>query len=79
MTHQADLIGMLDVIGFSYCYFAVFRRRLAAVTTAEVQAAARLLQAEKQTLAIVNPRPGTPPQQAVPATPADLNPDCATH
>lgn len=79
MTHQAALIGMLEANGFSYRDEAEIRRRLAAVTAAEVQAAARLLQADKQTLAIVNPRPGTAPQQAAPATPADLNPDGATH
>lgn len=78
MSHQAALIGMLEANGFSYRDEAEIRRRLAAVTAAEVQAAARLLQPENQTLVIVNPRPGAA-QQGAPAAPAGLNPDGAVH
>ena len=75
MSHQAALIGLLEANGFSYRDEAEIRRRLAAVTAADVQTAARLLQPEKQTLAIVNPRPGA----AQNAAPADLNPSGSVH
>ena len=58
MGHQAAMIGQLEGSGFDYRQEADIRRRLNAVSSADVQAAARLLVPAQETLVIVDPRPG---------------------
>lgn len=55
MSAQASLMGQLQTRGFSYRDEAELRRRLQSVDAAQVQAAARLLTPERQTVVVVQP------------------------
>lgn len=55
MSAQASLMGQLQTRGFSYRDETELRRRLQSVDAAQVQAAARLLTPERQTVVVVQP------------------------
>ena len=55
MSAQASLMGQLQTRGFSYRDETELRRRLQNVSAAQVQAAARLLTSERQTVVVVLP------------------------
>ena len=55
MSAQASLMGQLQTRGFSYRDETELRRRLQNVSAAQVQAAARLLTPERQTVVVVQP------------------------
>lgn len=55
MTSRASLMGRLETRGFKYTDEAELRRRLLAVTAADVRAAARLLTPARETVVVVYP------------------------
>ncbi|MDO4640684.1 MAG: pitrilysin family protein [Neisseria sp.] len=58
MDSQARLIGTLESHGFSYRDEAALRSRLAQVSMQDIQEAARLLNAKRETLMVVTPQTG---------------------
>lgn len=56
MAEQASLMGRLETRGFAYTDEAEIRRRLQNVSAADVQAAAKLLTAARETTVVVRPK-----------------------
>ena len=56
MTAQASLMGRLETRGFRYSDEAEIRRRLQKVTSADVQAAAKLLTDKRSSVVVVKPQ-----------------------
>ncbi|MFV2030387.1 M16 family metallopeptidase [Neisseria sp. S1] len=56
MSSQASVIGKLETRGFNHRDEAELRRRLQAVGSADIQAAAKLLVPERRSVVVVNPQ-----------------------
>lgn len=57
MTSQASIIGQLETRGFKYTDEAELRRRLHKITEQDVQNAAKLLTANRESVVVVKPQP----------------------